>query len=343
MSKKMKRIFSVILAVAMIACIFAGCAANPANEESSTEDSSEVSAAVSGKVYKVGICQLVQHDALDAATNGFMDALKEKLGSNVEFDLQNAAGDSPTCATITNQFTVDNVDLIMANATPALQAAIASTADIPIVATSITDFATALEADEWNGCTGINVTGTSDLMPIPTQAAMFTELLPEAKKIGIIYCSGEPNSKYQADTITKEFDKLNLEYKIYTVADTNEVASVVSLACSEVDAIYIPTDNTLVSATATVHEIASAEEIPVITADEGSAAVCAIATLSVSYYNIGYEAGLMAYDILVNGSDPAEMDIKYATDTTKKYVAANCTKLGVTVPEDYVELAASAE
>lgn len=343
MSKKFTRVLGIVLVFALIGCMFAGCTADPVNEETSTEDASAVSADVSGKVYKIGICQLVQHDALDAATNGFMEALKQKLGDNVEFDLQNAAGDSATCATIANQFVVDDVDLIMANATPALQAAMSATDSTPIVATSITDFATALEITDWNGSTGINVTGTSDLMPIPTQAAMFKELLPEAKKIGILYCSAEPNSKYQADIITAEFDKLGLEYKIYTVADTNEVASVVTLACDETDAIYIPTDNTLVSATATVHEIASAEKVPVITADEGSAAVCAIATLSVSYYDIGYEAGLMAYEILVNDADPATMDIRYASEPTKKYVASNCTALNITVPADYEELVVSAE
>ena len=337
MASKLRSILCVALAVVMTACLFAGCTANPTNEETSTGD-----AAVSGKVYKIGICQLVQHDALDAATNGFMDALEAKLGDNVQFDLQNAAGDSATCSTINNQFVVDGVDLIMANATPALQSAMSATAEIPIVATSITDFATALEADEWDGTTGINVTGTSDLMPIPTQANMFRELLPEAKKIGIVYCSAEPNSKYQADTIAAEFDKLSLEYKIYTVADTNEVASVVTQACSENDAIYIPTDNTLVSATATVNEIAANEKIPVITADEGSAAVCAIATLSVDYYDIGYKAGEMAYDILINGKNPADMQIEYAANPTKKYVAANCDLFGITAPADYEELVVAA-
>lgn len=338
MTKKIKRILGIILSIAMVTCVFAGCAKTPVTEETSTD-----AAEVTGKVYNIGICQLVQHDALDAATKGFMDALKAKLGDNVKFDLQNAAGDAPTCATITNQFVVDKVDLIMANATPALQSAMSATADIPIVATSITDFATALEADEWNGTTGINVTGTSDLMPIPTQANMFKELLPEAKKIGIVYCSAEPNSKYQVDTIVGEFDKLGLEYKVYTVADTNEVASVVTQACSENDAIYIPTDNTLVSATATVDEIAANAKTPVITADEGSAAVCAIATLSVDYYDIGYKAGEMAYDILVNGKNPGDMQIEYAANPTKKYVAANCQTFGITVPDDYEELVVSAQ
>ena len=211
MAKKLSKILCAILAVAMISCIFAGCTNTAVNSENTSgEDTSN--GPVSGDVYTVGICQLVQHDALDAATNGFMDALEEKLGDKIQFNLQNAAGDSATCSTITTQFVADDVDLILANATPALQAALAATDSTPIVATSITDFATALDIADWNGCTGINVTGTSDLMPIPTQAAMFSEILPEAKTIGIVYCSAEANSKYQVDTICAEFDKLNIEF-----------------------------------------------------------------------------------------------------------------------------------
>lgn len=344
MSKNIKRVIGAVIVLSMLCCIFAGCSVIPSNEGISSENDSNINSSVdSDKVFKVGICQLVQHDSLDAATNGFMAALKDKLGDNVEFNLQNAAGDSPTCSTIATQFAIDEVDLIMANATPALQAAMSATADIPIVATSITDFATAIEADNWTGKTGVNVTGTSDLMPIATQASMFKELLPNAKKIGILYCSAEPNSKYQADVMTSELTKLGFGYEIYTVADTNEVASVVTLACSETDAIYIPTDNTFVSATATVHEIASNAKTPIITSDEGSAVVCAIATLSVNYYDIGYEAGLMAYEILVNDADPAEMEIRYASNPTKKYIEANCNALNITVPADYEKLVVSAE
>lgn len=339
MSKKFKRIIGVILAVAMVACMFAGCAADLSNEE----ESSDAVAAVSGKVYKIGICQLVQHDALDAATNGFMQALKDKLGDNVEFDLQNAAGDSPTCATITNQFVADKVDLIMANATPALQAAMASTADIPIVATSITDFATALETTDWTGTTGINVTGTADLAPLAEQAEMIKELVPDAKTVGILYCSAEANSKYQSDVISAELTKLGLAYNIYTVADTNEIASVVTKACSEVDVLYIPTDNTIASATSAVDEIAAPAGIPVIAGEEGICKGCGVATLSISYYSIGYAAGEMAYDILVNGKNPADMEIQYATELTNKYVADRCTALDITVPEDYVAIDMSAE
>lgn len=325
MKKAIKRIVALCLTAVLVAGVFAGC---------STQT----------KKYKVGICQLVQHDALDAATQGFKDALTEKLGAeNVEFDEQNAGGDSATCATITNQFVANGVDLIMANATPALQAAMAATTEIPIVATSITDYATALEITDWTGKTGINVTGTSDLAPLAEQAAMIKELCPEAKTVAILYCSAEANSKYQADVITKELTALGLESKVYTCADTNEIASITTQACQECDAIYIPTDNTIASATSAVNEIAEPAGVPIIAGEEGICKGCGVGTLSISYYSIGQKAGEMAAEILLNGANPAEMEIQYAADLTKKYVADRATALGITIPEDYEAIDMTAE
>ncbi len=325
MKKAIKRIVALCLTAVLVAGVFAGC---------STQT----------KKYKVGICQLVQHEALDAATQGFKDALTEKLGAeNVEFDEQNAGGDSATCATITNQFVANGVDLIMANATPALQAAMAATTEIPIVATSITDYATALEITDWTGKTGINVTGTSDLAPLADQAAMIKELCPEAKTVAILYCSAEANSKYQADVITKELTALGLESKVYTCADTNEIASITTQACQECDAIYIPTDNTIASATAAVNEIAEPAGVPIIAGEEGICKGCGVGTLSISYYSIGQKAGEMAAEILLNGANPAEMEIQYAADLTKKYVAERATALGITIPEGYEAIDMTAE
>lgn len=325
MKKAIKRIVALCLTAVLVAGVFAGC---------STQT----------KKYKVGICQLVQHEALDAATQGFKDALTEKLGAeNVEFDEQNAGGDSATCATITNQFVANGVDLIMANATPALQAAMAATTEIPIVATSITDYATALEITDWTGKTGINVTGTSDLAPLADQAAMIKELCPQAKTVAILYCSAEANSKYQADVITKELTALGLESKVYTCADTNEIASITTQACQECDAIYIPTDNTIASATAAVNEIAEPAGVPIIAGEEGICRGCGVGTLSISYYSIGQKAGEMAAEILLNGANPAEMEIQYAADLTKKYVADRATALGITIPEDYEAIDMTAE
>ncbi len=326
--KNARRIIALVMASVLMLCLFAGC--SKGNET---------------KKYKVGICQLVQHDALDAATKGFQDALVEKLGAeNVEFDLQNAAGESATCATIVNQFvSAGDVDLIMANATPALQAAMTATATIPIVATSITDFATALDIKDWTGKTGINVTGTADLAPLADQAAMIKELCPDAKTVGILYCSAEPNSKYQATVIAAELQKLGLTSKDFTVADTNEIASVTTKACDEVDVLYIPTDNTIASATAAVNSVTADKKIPVVAGEEGICKGCGIATLSISYYSIGQKAGEMAADILQGKADPATMDIAYASDLTKLYVADRCKDLGITVPDSYEAIDMTAE
>lgn len=319
---KMKKILSAVLALTLAAatCVsLSGCGEKKAK-------------------YTVGICQLVQHDALDAATKGFKDVLKEKLGDDVEFDEQNAANDSATCATIANQFVSNKVDLIMANATPALQAAAAATADIPVVATSITDYATALEISNWTGKTGTNITGSSDLAPLKEQAEMIKELFPEAKKVGILYNSGEANSKYQATEVTKALKELGIEAKEYTSADSNDLASVVTTACAEVDVIYIPTDNTMASNTGIVNNIAEPAKVPVVAGEVGICKGCGVATLSIDYYSIGKKAGEMAYEILVNGAKAGEMEIEYADTLTKQYMASRCKTLGITVPDTYVAI-----
>jgi putative ABC transport system substrate-binding protein len=331
MNKIVKRVLATSMAVAMVGAAFAGCSAK--TDEGTTTNNAEA------KTYTVGIAQLVQHEALDAATEGFKEALSEKLGDNVVFVEKDAAGDIPTCATITNGFVADGVDLILANPTPVLQAAAQSTTTIPIVATAVTSFAAALDiADEdWTGATGINVTGTSDLAPLAEQAAMFTELTPNAKKIGIVYCSAEANSVYQAEVIADELAKLGFETKDFTASETNDIAQVVQAACDECDALYIPTDNTMASATGTIEPIVTKANIPVIAGEEGICKGCGVATLSISYKSIGYNAGLMAYDILVNGADPATMDIKVPTkdDVVFKYVADRAEALGLTIPDNY--------
>lgn len=319
---KMKKVVAAVTALTLTlsACVsLAGCGEKKAK-------------------YTVGICQLVQHDALDAATKGFRDALTEKLGDDVEFDEQNAANDSATCATIANRFVSNKVDLIMANATPALQAAAAATADIPIVATSITDYATALEISDWTGKTGSNITGSSDLAPLKEQAKMIKELFPNAKKVGILYNSGEANSKYQATEVTKALKELGIEAKEYTSADTNDLASVTTTACAEVDVLYIPTDNTMASNTGIVNNIAEPAKIPVVAGEVGICKGCGVATLSIDYYSIGKKAGEMAYEILVNGKNPGDMEIQSDDNPTKQYMASRCQALGVTVPDTYVAI-----
>ena len=294
--------------------------------------------AMAEETYNVGICQLVQHPALDAATQGFMDTLTAKLGDKVTFDLQNASGDSATCITIVNGFISANVDLIMANATAALQAAQAGTEEIPILGTSITDYASALDIDGWTGVTGTNISGTSDLAPLAEQAAMLKELFPEAKEVGLLYCSAEANSVYQVEVITKELTALGYNCTNYAFADSNDVASVAMNACAASDVLYIPTDNTAASCTEAIRNVVEPEGVPVIAGEEGICSGCGVATLSISYYDLGCATGEMAYKILVNGADVSTMEIQFAPNVTKKYNAELCQILNVTIPEDYVAI-----
>ena len=320
----MKRLFSVLAAIAIMLSVSA-CGSSEKNDG----------------VYTIGICQLIQHDALDAATKGFRDALTEKLGDKVKFDEQNASGELTNCTTITSKFVSDKVDLIMANATDALAAASQATDTIPIVATSITDYATALGIDNWTGKTGFNVTGTSDLAPLAEQAAMIKELVPDAKNVAILYCSAEKNSKYQSTVMADELTKLGISSKEYTFVDTNDVTSVTQQIVSDkCDAVFIPTDNTAASNTQAINNVLEPAKIPVIAGESGICKGCGIATLSISYYDIGYKAGEMAYEILVNGAKPGDMEIEYAKDLTKQYMADRAADLGIQIPDGYEAIAA---
>ena len=314
----MKRIIALALAVLMLASL-AACGGSG-----------------SGK-YKVGICQLVQHPALDAATQGFQDALTKQLGDKVEFDVQNASGEPANCTTIVNGFVSSNVDLIMANATPALQAAKEATATIPILGTSVTDYASALEIDGWTGTVGTNISGTSDLAPLDGQAAMIKELFPDAKTVGILYCSSEANSQYQVDVITGYLTELGFTVTPYSFTDTNDVASVAQKAC-ESDVIYIPTDNTAASNTEAIANVVLPAGVPVVAGEAGICQGCGVATLSISYYDLGYATGLMAAQILTGEAKISELPVQYAPAFTKQYNAANCEALGITVPADYTPM-----
>ena len=271
--------------------------------------------------YTVGICQLVQHQALDAATQGFKDALKEELGDKVEFVEQNAANDIPTCGTICNGFVSDGVDLILANATPALQAATAATQSIPILGTAVTEYGVALDIDNFSGTVGGNVSGTSDLAPLDQQAAMFSELLPDAKTVGILYCSAEANSVYQADVVKAALEDKGITVKIYTFADSNDVATVTAASCAEA-----------------INNVALPKKTPIITGEEGIAKGCGIATLSIDYYELGVTTGKMAAKILTGESDISTMPIEYYQNPVKKYNADICEQLGITVPSDYTAI-----
>ena len=326
----MKKWIALVLALAVTAS-FAGCGAKTDNAPAAGN------AAPAEDTYEVGICQLVQHPALDAATEGFQAALKDALGDQVTFDLQNASGESVNCATIINGFVSHEVDLIMANATAPLQAAASATADIPVLGTSVTDYASALELDNWNGTVGTNVSGTSDLAPLSEQAAMVKELFPDAKTVGLLYCSAESNSQYQVDVMTKELEALGMTCTPYSFTDTNDVASVAQAACKS-DVIFIPTDNTAAANTEAIANVVLAEGVPVVASEAGICTGCGVATLSISYYDLGYKTGEMAVKILTGEANVSEMPVEFAGNPTKMYNAANCEALGITPPEGYAPL-----
>ena len=325
----MKKLTTIICVLAMILSL-AACGGSSAPQSAPADGGSDS--------YVVGICQLVQHPALDAATQGFKDALTDKLGGNVNFIEQNASGDTATCATICNQLVSEEVDLILANATAALQAAAAATNSIPVLGTSITDYGTALGAEDFTGVSGTNLSGTSDLAPLDGQANMLSELFPDAETVGLLYCSGEPNSKYQADVITPMLEELGYSVKTYTFADSNDVSNVTASACADCDVLYIPTDNTAASCTEAINNVAINEGTPIIAGEEGICSGCGVATLSISYYDLGLATGEMAAEILLDGADISTMEVRYAPSFTKKFNAANCETLGIEVPSDYVAI-----
>ena len=295
--------------------------------------------AADGDKYTIGICQLVQHEALDAATQGFKDEIVKELGEDaVTFDEQNAQGDSNTCSTIINSFVSNNEDLILANATASLQAAAAGTSDIPILGTAVTEYGVALDLKDFDGTVGGNISGTSDLAPLDEQAAMLQELFPDAKKVGLLYCSSEANSQYQVDTVKAALEELGYTCEYYAFSDSNDLSSVTTTAANDSDVIYVPTDNTVASNTEIINNICLPAKVPVITGEEGICAGCGVATLSINYYDLGVTTGKMAVKILKDGEDISQMPIEYAPNFTKEYNKDICEELGVEVPDDYVAI-----
>ena len=331
----MKKFFALALALVMLL----GLAACGSKTEPAAEGSAAEAVTPSDDAFVVGICQLVQHEALDAATQGFKDALVKEFGEDgVVFEEQNAAGDPATCSTICDGFVTEGVDLILANATPALQAAATATDSIPVLGTSITEYGVALDLDNFNGVVGTNVSGTSDLAPLDEQAKMVTELCPDAKTVGILYCASEANSVYQAEVVKAELEAAGLTVNVYTFSDSNDVAAVTGTACDECDALYIPTDNTAASCTEAINNVAQPAGVPIIAGEEGLCKGCGVATLSISYYELGVATGEMAAKILKGEANVAEMEIGYDPNPVKKYNPELVEALGLTIPEDYVAI-----
>lgn len=294
--------------------------------------------------YTIGICQLVTHPALDEATKGFKDAVIEALGEeNVTFLEQNAANDLNLCNTIATDFVAKNVDLIMANATPALQAAASATADIPVLGTSVTEYGVALGIKDFDGLVGGNISGTSDLAPLNEQAQMILDLCPDAEKVGLLYCSAEANSKYQVEEITRILIEKGIKeenIKEYAFTDSNDVAAVTTVAAENSDVIYVPTDNTVAANTEIINSICLPKKVPIIAGESGICSGCGIATLSISYYDLGYATGEMAVKILKGEEKISKMPVQYvsAEKATKKYNKTNCDALGIAIPEGYTPL-----
>lgn len=311
----MKKIISVMLAVAMLAAM---CISLTACGDS-------------GK-YTIGICQQMPHAALDSATKGFQDAVIEALGDeNVEFIIQNAQGDTTACTTIVNDFVTKKVDLIMANATNALQAAANGTATIPVLGTSVTEYGTALGIKDFNGLVGSNVSGTSDLAPLDKQAEIITTLYPDVKKVGLLYCSGEPNSAYQIKKVAEYLGKAGITCTEFSFTDSNDIVAVATAAAAASDVIYIPTDNTAATCAEAINGAVLPTKTPIIGGDAGICGGCGIATLCIDYYDLGYTTGKMAAKILTGEANIEEMEIAYAENASFVYNKANCTALNVDI------------
>ena len=329
----MKKILALLLVLVMVLSL-AACAAKsepaddaaadtaassdtPADETAEAPDEEPTDApAESSKTYTVGVCQLVQHEALDAATQGFVDALTEALGDAVTIDVQNASGDSVNCGTIVNGFVSKGVDLIMANATPALTAAVSATADIPVLGTSITAYGVALDIEDFNGTVGGNVSGTSDLADLQAQAQMILDWFPETKTVGLLFCSAEPNSRYQIDEVRKALEEKGITCEEFAFTDSNDVSSVTQKAADSCDVVYIPTDNTAAANTEAIANVLIPAGVPAICGEEGLCRGCGVATLSISYYDLGVTTGKMAAKILTG--KPTSLKCRSSTPTQRR-------------------------
>ena len=316
-----------VLAVSIALCMIFGLAACGKKEEPKAKDS-----------WTIGICQLVQHPALDKATEGFMDAVKEELGDKVEFIEQNGSGEPANCTTIVNDFVSRGVDLIMANATPALQAVAAATDSIPILGTAVTHYAPALGLTEWTGTVGGNISGTSDLASLEEQAKMVKEWFPDAKKVAILFCSSEANSIFQAQEVEAHLKSMGLEVQNFTFTDTNDVASVTLQACNFADVLYIPTDNVAAANAEAIANVVLAEKKPVIAGEKELCSGCGVASLSIDYYDLGRATGKMAVKILRDGADISTMPIETAPETARFFNKDICEKLGITPLEGYTAI-----
>jgi len=336
LSKLTALVLTGVLALSLTACGGgSGSAATPAPASSAPQDTPEPAA----ETYTVGICQLAPHPALDAATQGFKDALSAELGDQVVIKEGNAGGEPANCTTIIDGFIAEGVDLMLANATASLTAAASATSTIPVLGTAITNYGVALNLDSTEDkVLGGNISGTSDLAPLDQQAEMLHELFPDAKTVGLLYCSGEPNSIFQVESVQGYLEGMGYTCTQYAFTDVNDLSSVTQTACDNSDVLYVPTDNTAANNTETIANVVIPAGVPVIAGESGICSGCGLATLSISYYEIGQITGRMAAQILTGELDVSEAAIAYDTTLDKMYNPEMAAALNITMPEGYVPI-----
>ena len=346
--KKMTKILGALLAMTLSVAAM-GCGSSTSSSQSTNQkdvasseaNKTEEVASTEDANYKIGIIQLVEHSALDAAYQGFVDGLKElgyEDGKNITLDYQNAQGDQSNCKTIADKLVNDQDDLILAIATPAAQAVANTTKDIPILITAVTDPADSKLVAS-NEAPGGNVTGTSDLTPVKEQMNLIPLIVPSAKKVGIVYCSSEANSKFQVELAKEEASVLGLEVVEGTVSNSNEIQQVVQSLVGKVDAIYIPTDNMLAAGMSTVVSVTNPAGIPVICGEEGMVNAGGTATYGINYYDLGKLTAAQAVSILVDGKNPAEMPIEYCSDCDLVLNEEAAKEMGISFPQDLLDKA----
>ncbi len=319
--KRLKTLASAVVA-GTLALALAACGGNGATTDTTDEGSSTAEAAT-GSTYKIGVLQLTEHAALDASNEGFVAALDD-AGIDYEIDQQNAQNDQSACQTIASKLVNDGDDLILTIGTPAAQAVASATSDIPIIGTAITDFAeSGLVAD--NEAPGGNVTGSSDLTPVADQIDLLQQLVPDAKTVGLLYCTAESNSEVQIAMAEEALDEAGIAHERYTVSSSNEIQQVVESMVGKVDAVYTPTDNTIAAGMATVSMVANENGLPVIVGCDTMVEDGGLASYSINYYDLGYKAGEMAVEILTEGADPAEMPIEYLAAEDCQLIANQAT------------------
>lgn len=333
-----RKLFAMIMTVALAAAMLAGCGStnNGKGDAGSASDGSGTAGgnAEAGQ-FKIGVVQLTEHDALDASYEGFVEGLKEAGfvdGENITIDYQNAQNEQANCVTIVEKFVNDKVDLILAIATPAAQAAASKTKDIPILVTAVTDPASSGLVDT-NEAPGGNVSGTSDLTPVKEQIDLLKELIPEAKNVGVLYCSSEDNSKFQADIAMEALAAAGMNGETYTFSTLDEIQAVVDSMKGKVDAIYIPTDNKAAEGMTTISMIATEAGLPIIGGEGGMVDNGALATYGLSYFNLGKLTGQQAASILKGEAETATMPIGYlaAEDCEFSYNEETAAALNITI------------